>query len=122
MERFVKLLVYGTLRKDQYNYLKIKELFGESSIRFIEELPIGGFDLFDKWDYPVAIPGRGVLICEMMEVSEAADRFIEIMERTADYAPSYCFGAKIYTYKGPLWKLKEIDSGNWLKRESTDRN
>lgn len=113
----MKLLAYGTLRETQYNFDRIAKLFGKESIKKLGETTIKGFKLLDLGYYPAAVPCEDSQIrCDILEVSEEANKFIDSMELGAGYTFQMLNQQKIYVLSDQKQTFPKIESGDWLKK------
>ena len=113
----MKLLAYGTLREGQYNFDRVKTLFGVDSIKKLGETTVKGFKLLDLGYYPAAVPCENSEIrCDILEVSEKANQFIDAMELGAGYSTELLNQEKIYVIKDQNLNFPKIESGDWLKK------
>ena len=116
----VKILVYGTLRKGQYNFDRINNNFGSDSIKKVSERVIEGFKMVSINDWYPAIIYNGdkyqTIIVEEVEVTPEAKNFIDRMEAGAGYTIKQVGGLDIYCYVNDYFKPEQrIESGDWVK-------
>jgi gamma-glutamylcyclotransferase (GGCT)/AIG2-like uncharacterized protein YtfP len=116
----VKILVYGTLRKGQYNFDRIINNYGSESMKYIETKVIEGFKMVSISDwYPVIIFNgwkNQTIVVEVMEVSSEAKSFIDRMEVDAGYTIKQVDGMDIYCFVNDYFGNKGvIESGDWVK-------
>lgn len=121
----MKILAYGTLRKHDYNFSRIKEQFGEDSIKYIEDIEIPGFKMVNLGFYPAVTSvedQNSKIKCEVLEVSSEAAGFIDTMEWGAGYQRKEIDGARIYTMDLSPEEIQSmlIPSGDW-KNKSTEK-
>lgn len=115
-----RIAVYGSLREGEYNFERIKEYYGLSSIKTLaNDIEIEGYDLFDLGMYPAISEGKGKLIIDVLSVNDQAATFIERMELGAGYnistvrVPRYG-EITIYTYPPNSFPASRlVASGNW---------
>lgn len=134
------LFVYGTLRKGQYNYTKLKALFGDKSIESIYTTESTYADLYDLGNYPVMIESKGsyTVIGEVIYCNDEVIKAIKEMEEGVGYKseavflwlkgfgekkewkiismPCYVAGIELQEQveKNP-YKYPRIFSGDWYK-------
>lgn len=116
----VKILVYGTLRKGQYNFDRINNNFGSGAIKKVSERIIEGFKMVSINDWYPAIIYNGdkhqTIVVEEVEVTPEAKIFIDRMEAGAGYAIKKVDGLDIYCYVNDYFKPEQrIESGDWVK-------
>lgn len=83
--RFV--VVYGSLRKDEYNYDRFKKIF-KNDFEYYTTKVIYGWDLFDLGAYPgikKSSNPEALLMVDIMEVSEECFQALNAMELGAGY-------------------------------------
>jgi gamma-glutamylcyclotransferase (GGCT)/AIG2-like uncharacterized protein YtfP len=115
-----KILVYGTLRKGQYNFDRIVNNYGSESMKYIETRTIEGFKMVSINDWYPAIIFYGnkhqTIVAEVMEVSSEAKSFIDRMEAGAGYTIKQVDGMDIYCFVNDYFGNKGvIESGDWVK-------
>jgi len=79
-----KLLIFGTLRRGQYNFNRFK-FYGEQ--KYIETIRLSGFDLYDLGHYPTVVKGEGEVTFEIHSVCDKILEIITDMEIGAGYKP-----------------------------------
>jgi gamma-glutamylcyclotransferase (GGCT)/AIG2-like uncharacterized protein YtfP len=119
------ILVYGSLRKGDYNYDRFKGLYG-SEFEYVSTMQIGGFDLYElNGDYPGVKRNElsNPLTVDIIKVSKKCYEQINSMEYYAGYYP---FGLEvidgngnkylgtIYIYEGEVGGTHHIPNGDWL--------
>lgn len=110
-----RIIVYGTLKKDQYNYKYIKQMCGEDSLVKKEDLVLDGFEMYDLGSYPGIVQAEnGQIVCEVMEASPKAANFIQMMEQSSGYREAIIDNARIYIYARPIKSYNKIETGEWL--------
>lgn len=83
-----KIIAYGSLRLNQYNFNRIKGLFGANSIFLIDAITLNGYQMHDLGYYPAVTPNPNKSItAEVLLVSDKAFDFIDRMEQGAGYIP-----------------------------------
>lgn len=135
-ERF--LFVYGSLRQGEYNYHRIRDMFGEKSLVPLAYTYISSAKIYDLGDYPVVLTSdyANKVYGNIMYVDELAATAIRDMELGAGFkidktlswlpdGPSANRAMFIDIYKGDSYlsnivKNGEIsaplvESGNWSK-------
>lgn len=118
-----KIIVYGSLRKGEYNFNRFVGYFGEDNFQYVETTTIPGFKLYSLGPYPGINEGTedDVLVVDILDVSESAYDSVKRMELGAGYSevlvningeelPIYVFDAK-------LPEDNIVEGGDWLKRE-----
>ena len=115
-----KILVYGTLRKGQYNFDRIINNFGLESMKMVSKKVLKGFQMVTIHDwYPAIIytnKEEDTIVVEEMEVTPEAKDFIDRMEAGAGYSIMTIDGADIYYMKNNQYGEKAIiKSGDWVK-------
>ncbi len=131
------LLVYGSLRKKQYNYLRLRHNFGKESFVYIDTVEISNARMFDLGDYPVTTGGayNDIVIAEVMYCSNKVFKTIQAMEEGAGYRKietGFWTRDKGWKSKGPTEisyyiagkrlfeeltqaKYPRVESGDWVK-------
>jgi gamma-glutamylcyclotransferase (GGCT)/AIG2-like uncharacterized protein YtfP len=109
-----KYAFYGSLRKDQYNYERLK-----NGLEYIATVEIPGFRLYSLGPYPTALRSddpKDTLVVDLFNVSPTITYRIDAMERGADYdyEEVEVNGEKygIYTW--------DIAYGDWVKHLQTE--
>lgn len=117
------VLVYGSLRKGEYNYDRFQQYY-PNQIQYLETFTVKGFDLYSLGPYPAIIPGKGELVVDLLLVSDAAKEGMDDMELGAGYIIETIEldnkDADIYIYNNTDYiknNCHQIKSGDWLKRE-----
>lgn len=115
----MKILVYGSLREDEYNFDRIKEAFGDESIKKVGETEVAGYKMHNLGSYPGINKGtqEDKIVCDILEVNDEAARFIERMELGAGYAQEEAQGLPIYVMRSSVAHYPAVSSGNWKKRK-----
>lgn len=134
------LFVYGSLRKDQFNYNRLRKIYGKKNIQYLFTCKSDYLRLYDLGNYPAVIE-KGTsfsdfIIGDLLYISEDVSKFIKDMEEEAGYTASSTMlwfrdererpKAKrftIYTAGGSLAKQIEdnkikypqILNGDWIK-------
>lgn len=115
----MKIAVYGSLRKGEYNYERFKDYF-KDGLEYVRTTIIDSWSLYDLGSYPgikeATEPNNG-LIVDIMECSEACFDNIERMELGAGYrseeirvGDDIC---TIYVYEGHVRAENLVESGDW---------
>lgn len=115
-----RILVYGSLRKDEYNYQSFKKLFGDE-YNYIRTIKIKGFDLFSFGAYPGIKESENLdqeLTVDIMECSEDCHKAITRMELGAGYKivtvkDDEDIDCDIYVYEYSVNNCKKVNSGDW---------
>lgn len=128
------LFVYGSLRKKQYNYERIRAAFGNDSLVYIATTEIKYATMYDMGSYP-ACTGGGYytrVVGEVMYCSDEVFKAIKDMEEGAGYRkidthfysddnrtiflPYYIAGRELLQqiYEYPE-KFNHVESGDWCK-------
>lgn len=114
------LLTYGSLRKDEYNYERVRNIYGQGSMTFKKQVKLEGFDMYDLGlGYPAIYPGKGVITCDLMEISDNAYLYIKYIELGSGYLEQQIEDMIIYVFSVSLDSYEKINSGDWLNRENT---
>lgn len=116
----VRIGVYGSLRKGEYNFERFVEAYGTTNIKVLSEgVVIEGYNLYNLGPYPAITKGDNNLTIDVLSVSENVYNSIRAMELGAGYneesikIPRYN-DVKIYTFKeGSFPKERLVESGNW---------
>jgi len=116
----MKIAVYGSLRKDAYNYERFKFFFGDD-YEYERTATIRGYKLYDLGiGYPCAVVDNehnSELTVDIVKVSEKCLSTVTSMEISAGYKPSIIDvdGEQviIYLFKSPEGTL--VKSGDWIK-------
>lgn len=118
-----KILVYGTLRKGDYNFDRILNSFGEGSIVKTGETTLRGYKLYNLGSYPGVVKSdseNDIIVCDIVEVKEEAKKFIDLMELGSGYKIETVVvddvPHTIYEYKHQLSEDRRITTGDWFKR------
>lgn len=81
------ILVYGTLRKKQYNYERIRHVFGKNSLIYIGDTRLDYHRMYDLGNYPAIIPGGSKsIVVELMFCNDDVYKAINEMETSAGYS------------------------------------
>lgn len=111
-----KIFVYGSLRKDCYNFaLMNKALFQCDDI-------IKGYDMFSLGAYPCISKGKGRVLGEIYLIPEELYQFINLMETGAGYVRKKIkteFDNEVYVWiydNLPFNPIKVIH-GDWVRWE-----
>lgn len=118
MKASVKLNLYGSLRKGQYNYDSFVRQYGEDSFVYNGTKRIPGFELYSLGSYPMVLATpeapRNTLVVDEMMVSEECYQGIRRMELGAGYHEVILDdGAIIYAHNDNRYDLPKVDSGDW---------
>lgn len=106
----MKILVYGSLRKDEF-------LFNSVKPKYIETVKVSGLELFGDRGYPFAKAGDGVVVCDIIEVTAQQFLMIYGTELGAGYQMKMkVVGEDIY----PIFLFEgetppKIEHGDWSK-------
>ena len=81
------IFVYGTLRRGQYNYDKIRTLFGDNSLVYLDTTRLSYLKLYDLGNYPAIIRGNHYdkVLGEVMYCTDEVFQAIKHMEIEAGY-------------------------------------
>ena len=98
----MKLFVYGTLKKGEYNHSYLKHS------KYIDEAMLSGYTLYNTgYGYPAAVEKEGGHITgEVYEVSDQEYKYIRSMELGAGYNEEDLGDFIIYTY--PKERIKHL--------------
>jgi gamma-glutamylcyclotransferase (GGCT)/AIG2-like uncharacterized protein YtfP len=123
MTKKIKLLVYGSLRKGEFNH----ERFGKNSLSYIKTIAIPDFKMYSLIHYPAAVPIKDktrVIICDVVECTEDVFNLIRRMEQLAGYIMTSVTyeGENHYMFimaptKRFLNDLRVVESGDWSKNK-----
>jgi len=136
------LLAYGTLRKDQYNYNRIRDLFQikDLAISYVETTKLRGYSMYNVGAYPMAVftnkPSE-TIVFDILRISDKAFMIIDNMEINAGYTrhklpinietQSFTLKTECIIYLANVEDQKEIDeievlnktdkveSGDWVQ-------
>jgi gamma-glutamylcyclotransferase (GGCT)/AIG2-like uncharacterized protein YtfP len=78
------MLVFGSLRKNSkrgYNF----DRFGGGSQKYLNDIELDGFEMYDLGAYPGICHGTGKIKCELHLVKDEPFTFIQRMEKGAGY-------------------------------------
>jgi len=113
----VYVLVYGSLRKNQYNFDTFKNLYGDS-IAYMLTDTLKGYDLFSLGAYPAILPGNGEIVVDLIRCSPECYKDILNMELKAGYREETILfkgvSCKLFVYNASELPNK-VKSGDWLK-------
>lgn len=130
------ILVYGSLRQGEYNYDRIKRICGADSLMYIDDNLVPYYELYDLGEYPAIVPSNkhNELKVELMFMDKIASTYIDNMEVSAGYVPTYAsiflklagnaskvIRVRIYVASKDLAAYIDssnaplIESGDWLK-------
>jgi len=82
-----KILVYGSLRPDMYNFRRFKDYF-KDEIEFVENKTISHYKMYDLGQYPCIVytdEANSFITVSVLEVSERCYEMIYSMEIGAGY-------------------------------------
>lgn len=134
IEANVNILVYGSLRKGEYNYESYLKNYDVDDFKYIKTVKIRGYKLHSLGAYPGIKPIKDEserlkykLTCDLLSVSKEVHNSIEKMELGANYSMEYndYYKAYIYVYKGRVLIKNLIPEGDWseyLKTKKTRIN
>lgn len=83
-----KVLVYGSLRNNEYNFNSFQRRYGEEGVKYLETGVIKGFELYSFGSFPgILYTGNeeDELTVDLLEVSEEAKQGMDWMELGAGY-------------------------------------
>lgn len=117
----MKIAVYGSLRKDEYNYNRFMNYF-KDGLEYVKTSVVDSWDLYDLGSYPgikeATKPNNGLVI-DVMECSERCFDAIEGMELGAGYRAEEIMVegdlCTIYVYEGRTRDESLVKSGDWTK-------
>lgn len=122
------ILVYGSLRKGDYNYDRFKDLYG-SEFDYVSTMQVGGFDLYKiNDDYPGVKRSElsKPLTVDIIKVSNSCYEQINSMEYYAGYSPfgievidgsGNKYSCTIYIYEGDVGGQDYLPNGDWLNNK-----
>ena len=112
----MRVIVYGSLRQKQGNHhwMTYSQLLGEHKLE--------GYELYDLGFYPAVVKGDGAIECEVYRINPSIlTELDELKKNSQDYVreliPTPYGNAWIYLYKHSVDGLRQIKSGDWLKRD-----
>ncbi|HCT3368713.1 TPA: gamma-glutamylcyclotransferase [Proteus mirabilis] len=115
----MRIIVYGSLRRNQGNHhwMTYAQLLGEYKL--------AGYKLYDLGFYPAVVEGDGEIECEVYRITPSIlTELDELKKNDQDYKRqliSTPYGsAWIYLYQKPVDGVREIKSGDWLKRHEEE--
>lgn len=83
-----KVLVYGSLRNNEYNFNSFQRRYGDDNVNYLETGVIKGFELYSFGSFPgILYTGNeeDELTVDLLEVSEEAKQGMDWMELGAGY-------------------------------------
>lgn len=120
------IFVYGSLRKDEYNYHRFMTLFPGELKLLQTEVYLKGFELYSFGAYPGIVRSDNdncFVIGDVLRVSDNVSKKVDDMELDAGYKYMYLeleeYGPimKFYPYDQPLEFMRKnyerIESGDW---------
>lgn len=118
-----RILSYGSLREGDYNFDRMKDMFGDKGIKRLDTFILPNYRIYDLGYYPGLNKSNNELdkvTFDLLEVSNACMDFIRRMERGAGYTEELIkeYNAVLFVYDTNLSKYKDtefISSGDWLK-------
>lgn len=117
----IYILVYGSLRKGEYNY-------SSDELTYISTKQIKGYKLYSLGSYPgIKFTGNenDILTCDLMEVKNIqSSNSIDYMELGAGYSINpiivedngTLYPCKIYEYQHSVKENELVSHGDWTKR------
>lgn len=122
MENNKKLvLVYGSLRQNEYNHDSFKRSYKEG-YTYKRSLTLEGYDLYSLGPYPGIKEGKGNLKVELFECSPQCYNSIRGMELGAGYTEKEIKlpegNAVVYMYNGYVDPARKVENGDWLSRKN----
>jgi gamma-glutamylcyclotransferase (GGCT)/AIG2-like uncharacterized protein YtfP len=118
------IAAYGSLRVGEYNFDRINQRF-PNSLNYLYTDTIKGFKLIDLGPYPaaIAVERDATIVVDIIECSEDAYKFIEMMEFGAGYKKTIqeVEGDKCTLYTMPIGNVidtparKYVKDGDWVK-------
>lgn len=120
------ILVYGSLRKGEYNYDSFKEEYGDD-FQFVKELTLEGYKLYSLGVYPGIKKTNNkedVLVVNKIQLSEEAYRDVDWMEIGAGYSRETINvdgdDCTLYIYDGHVRDTDLVENGDWSKYETSN--
>ena len=111
------LLVYGSLRKQEYNYYAFKSLF-KDELQYINTGIINGYDMYSLGTFPAIIAGEGSIVVDLIKCSYECYNDILNMELNANYREETVLYnkkmCKLFIYNDSNLANK-IPEGDWTK-------
>lgn len=121
MDKNKKLvLVYGSLRPNEYNHNRFKDVYGEE-YDHKRSLELDGYDLYSLGSYPGIKEGKNKLKVDLFECSDKCYSSIRGMELGAGYSEKVIElpegNAVIYMYNGRVSEDRIVENGDWVNRK-----
>ena len=118
-----RILSYGSLREGDYNFDRMKDMFGNKGIKRLDTFILSNYRIYNLGHYPGLNKSNNELdkvTFDLLEVSDECMDFIRRMERGAGYTEELIkeYNALLFVYDTDLGKYKDtefISSGDWLK-------
>jgi len=117
------VLLYGSLRKGNYNYERFMDYFPKG-LEFKSTTTIKGFDLYDLGSYPgikKSDDPEKVLVVDIMTCSDDCFNSINRMELGAGYSAETVMIDEtpytIYLYEGRVNPSRLVATGDWNSRK-----
>lgn len=113
-------ICYGSLRAGEYNFNRIRELFGEESMKYVKTIQLKGFRMYSLGSYPAAIQtytDEESITCDIMTVSPSVDKYIEEMEVGAGYS---CYSETVTVSQSNVYKA--VEASIYLFEEDEEAN
>lgn len=114
-----RIAVYGSLRKGDYNYERCIP-----GAEVIEQVEIEGWTMYDLgYGYPAIVKGDGMVLFDIMDVTDEQYERVESMELGAGYLAETVKlrGASeavlFYMRQAPEHGAGVIESGDWIKHK-----
>jgi len=70
----LRVFVYGTLRKGQYNHYLLDKA------RFIKDTRVDGFQMFSRGFFPFLYEGEGSIVAELYEINQRIFFSLDLLE------------------------------------------
>lgn len=118
-----KILVYGSLRKGEYNFERFEDYF-PNQMNYLGTVETPGYKLYSLGSYPgikATDDDNFMLTVDKLEVSEECFQAIDGMEKGAGYTTNTITlpdgDYTIYVYQGRVSERELVHSGDWTKRK-----
>lgn len=114
----MKVAVYGSLRKGEYNFERFKDSFGDQVKVLETQITVPGFNLYSLGPYPAVQRGEGAVVVDILEVEGQALKSMDSMELGAGYDIDKVTlpngeEARIYVYPSSVSLTHQVTDGDW---------
>lgn len=122
----IKILAYGTLRENDYNFKRMQSYFGNDCIKKVDELVLPYFKMYNLGFYPCITASKNsndIVKFDVLEITKECHDFINRMEIGAGYTEIsvnteqhgdllvYVVPEKYIDKRTPV-----IESGDWFNK------